>query len=58
MAQDGQHSNKALVEESFDRWREGVGGPFELLAADAEWKIVGSSRSSKTYHSRQEFLDR
>jgi uncharacterized protein len=57
MAQDVQHSNKALVEESFDRWRQGVGGPFELLAADAEWTIVGSSPLSKTYHSRQEFLD-
>ena len=50
-------SNKALVQASFDRWKSGTGGPFELLAADAEWTIVGSSPLSKTYHSKKEFLD-
>ena len=34
-----------------------TGGPFELLASDAEWTIVGSSPLSKTYHSKKEFLD-
>ena len=60
MAQDSiaQNNNKALVEASFDRWRSGTGGPFELLAPDAEWTIVGSSPLSKTYHSRKEFLDK
>ena len=52
-----QDSNKALVRASFDRWRTGTGGPFELLAPEAEWTIVGSSPLSKTYQSRQEFLD-
>jgi uncharacterized protein len=52
-----QESNKAVVQASFDRWRDGTGGPFELLAPEAEWTIVGSSPLSKTYHSRQEFLD-
>ncbi len=52
-----QDSNKALVQSSFDRWRNGTGGPFELLAPEAEWTIVGSSPLSKTYHSRQQFLD-
>jgi ketosteroid isomerase-like protein len=50
-------ANKALVLASFDRWRNGTGGPFELLAPDAEWTIVGSSPLSRTYGSRQEFLD-
>ena len=49
--------NKAIVQASFDRWRNGTGGPFELLVPDAEWTIVGSSPLSRTYHSRQEFLD-
>jgi ketosteroid isomerase-like protein len=49
--------NKALVQASFDRWKNGTGGPFELLAVDAEWTIVGSSPLSKTYHSKQAFLD-
>jgi len=35
--------NKALVQASFERWKIGTGGPFELLAPDAEWTIVGSS---------------
>jgi ketosteroid isomerase-like protein len=49
--------NKALVEASFDRWRAGSGSPFELLAEDADWTIVGSSPLSKTYPNRQAFLD-
>jgi uncharacterized protein len=52
-----EDSNKALVQASFDRWKSGTGGPFELLAPDAEWTIVGSSPLSKTYHSKKEFLD-
>ena len=52
-----QESNKALIQASFDGWRSGNGGPFELLVPEAEWTIVGSSPLSKTYHSRKEFLD-
>jgi ketosteroid isomerase-like protein len=52
-----QEANKALVRESFDHWRSGSGGPFELLAPEAEWTITGSSPLSKTYRSRQQFLD-
>ncbi|MGA8102196.1 MAG: hypothetical protein WB869_08585 [Candidatus Acidiferrales bacterium] len=53
-----QLDNKALVQASFERWKNGTGGPFGLLAPDAEWTIVGSSRLSKTYRSKQEFLDK
>ena len=52
-----EESNKTPVKASFDRWKNGTGGPFELLAADVEWTIVGTSPRSKTYHSKQEFLD-
>jgi ketosteroid isomerase-like protein len=52
-----QDSNKAIVRASFERWKNATGGPFELLNPDAEWTIVGSSPLSKTYRSRQEFLD-
>jgi ketosteroid isomerase-like protein len=52
-----EDSNKALVQTSFDRWKSGTGGPFELLAADAEWTIVGSSPLAKTYYSKTEFID-
>ena len=50
-------SNKALVQASFDRWREGTGSPFELLAPEADWTIVGSSPLSKTYPNKQAFLE-
>jgi uncharacterized protein len=59
MAQDAtlQHTNKALVRASFERWAQGTGSPFELLLPDAQWTIVGSSPLSKTYHGVQSFLD-
>ncbi|RBP11978.1 hypothetical protein DFR50_11585 [Roseiarcus fermentans] len=49
--------NRAIVQASFDRWRAGTGSPFELLAEEADWTIVGSSPLSKTYPNRQAFLD-
>ena len=50
-------NNKSLVQESFNRWRNGTGGPFELLVDDVEWTIVGSSPLAKTYRSKNEFID-
>jgi uncharacterized protein len=51
-----EDGNKALVQASFERWKSGTGGPFELLAPDVEWTIVGSSPLAKTYTSKQEFI--
>ena len=48
--------NKALVEDRFKAWRDGTGNPFELLASEATWTIVGRSAASKTYGSKEEFL--
>lgn len=56
-AKSTQENNKAIVAASFDRWRNGTGGPFELLVPEAEWTIVGSSPLSKTYQSKKEFID-
>ncbi len=49
--------NKQLVQAAFDAWRNGTGGVFDLLARDAKWTIVGNSPVSRTYDSRQEFMD-
>jgi hypothetical protein len=49
--------NKALVQASFDRWHAGTGSPVELLMPEADWTIVGSSPLSKTYPTRQAFLE-
>lgn len=54
---DIEARNKALMQASFDRWRDGTGSPFELLADDADWTIVGHSDASGTYPNREAFMD-
>jgi ketosteroid isomerase-like protein len=49
--------NRATVQAAFDQWRVGQGSPFDLLLPEAEWTIVGSSPLSKTYRSKQQFMD-
>ena len=51
-----RNRNKALVAERFQAWRDGTGNPFELLANEATWTIVGRSVASRTYSSKEEFL--
>jgi uncharacterized protein len=48
--------NRALVEASFALWRDGTGSPYDLLAEDVNWTIVGRSDASKTYSSRDAFM--
>jgi uncharacterized protein len=54
---DLEGRNKQAVQAGFDAWRKGTGGVFDLLAPDAKWTITGNSPVSRTYMSRQEFLD-
>jgi uncharacterized protein len=53
---DAEARNKALVTASFDAWAAGTGSPFDLLADNATWTIVGNSVVSKTYGSREAFM--
>lgn len=53
---DRQMSNTALVRAAFDAWGAGTGSPYDLLAEDATWTIVGNSMASKAYGSRAAFL--
>jgi ketosteroid isomerase-like protein len=55
-AQDVEARNKAIVEASFDAWHDGTGSPYDLLADDATWTIVGRSLASKTYEGREAFM--
>lgn len=48
--------NTQLVEASFKAWSDGTGSPFDLLADDARWTIVGRSAAAKTYESREAFM--
>jgi ketosteroid isomerase-like protein len=54
---DLETRNKQTVQAEFDAWRNGTGSPFDLLAADAKWTIVGNAPVSRTYNSKQEFMD-
>jgi ketosteroid isomerase-like protein len=56
-AQGTEASHKMIIQAGFDAWRNGTGSPFDLLAPDAKWTIVGNAPVSRTYSSRQEFLD-
>src|SRR5262245_12507828 len=49
-------ANKALVEQAMQAWGAGTGSPYDLLADDASWTIVGNAAASRTYASREEFL--
>jgi ketosteroid isomerase-like protein len=49
--------NKEAIQVAFDAWRDGTGNIFDLLTPDARWTIVGNASVSRTYTSRQEFLD-
>ncbi|HEU4506753.1 MAG TPA: nuclear transport factor 2 family protein [Pyrinomonadaceae bacterium] len=48
--------NKEIVLASFEAWKAGTGSPYQLLADDAQWTIVGHSLASKTYGSREAFM--
>lgn len=54
---DVEAMNRKVIEAGFDAWRNGTGSVFDLLAPDAKWTIVGNAPVSRTYTSRQEFLD-
>jgi len=52
-----QERNKEAVGKAFESWRGGTGNVFDLLEPDATWTIVGNAPVSRTYGSKQEFLD-
>jgi len=54
-ASDSEH-NKSLIRDAFDRWRNGQGSVFDLLAPEAHWTIAGTSLAAGEYRSREEFL--
>jgi ketosteroid isomerase-like protein len=53
---DVEARNRQAIAASFEAWRTGKGGPFELLAEDASWTVVGRSAASGTYSSREAFM--
>lgn len=55
-ASDQEERNRALIADRFEAWRTGSGSPYELLADDAVWTIVGNSAASRSYPSKEAFL--
>jgi uncharacterized protein len=50
--------NKKLVQDAFAAWVRGENNAvFNLLADDVHWTVIGSTPVSRTYMSKQEFLD-
>lgn len=49
--------NKELAEAGFAAWSAGTGSPYDLLADDAVWTIVGNSVASKAYNGRAAFIE-
>ena len=49
--------NIAVTKAAFAAWRDGTGSPYDLLAEDMSWTIVGRSEASRTYPSRVAFID-
>ncbi|MGO9707462.1 MAG: nuclear transport factor 2 family protein [Polyangiaceae bacterium] len=49
--------NLELIAGAFEKWKRGTGGPFDLLAPEAQWTIVGNSSVSKTYPNKKAFMD-
>lgn len=52
-----ESSNKERVRTAFQAWSDGTGGPFALLADDAQWTIVGRSLASRTYPDKAAFMN-
>lgn len=51
-----EEHNRTLIARSFDAWREGTGGPYDLLADRVNWTITGNSLAARTYPSREAFM--
>jgi ketosteroid isomerase-like protein len=48
--------NLERTEKAFRDWQDGTGYITDLLAEDLRWTIVGRSRSSRTYTSKEAFV--
>src|ERR1700675_2636056 len=50
--------NKKLIQDAFAAWARGDGNAFfNLLAPDVRWTVIGSTPLSRTYDSRDAFVE-
>ena len=53
----GAAENKKMVQDMMAAWARGQGGFLDLLADDVHWTVIGSTAVSRTYTSKQAFID-
>ncbi len=50
--------NKKLIQDAFTAWARGDGSAFfNLLAEDVRWTVIGNTPVSRTYTSRDAFVE-
>ena len=50
-------NNRELVTQAFAAWSNGTDYVTSIFAEDMTWEIVGHSAASRSYASKQEFID-
>jgi ketosteroid isomerase-like protein len=50
-------TNREIIRQAFDAWRQGTGAITDVFAPDMVWRIEGHSAASKEYRSKQQFID-
>lgn len=51
-----EETNRAIVQKGFDAWAAGTGSPYDYLADNARWTIVGNNVAARTYPSKEAFM--
>jgi ketosteroid isomerase-like protein len=54
---DEVEANRRTIRDAFEAWKDGVGNITDIYAQDMRWRIEGHSVMSKTYESKQQFLN-
>jgi uncharacterized protein len=50
-------TNRRIATDAFDAWRHGTSPITSIFAPEMTWTIAGRSLASRSYASRQEFID-
>ncbi|UXA17705.1 nuclear transport factor 2 family protein [Mycobacterium sp. SMC-4] len=56
MTDSDKSRNASTVRAAFDAWAAGSGSPYDLLADDVTWEIMGNCAASRVYHGKEDFL--
>jgi uncharacterized protein len=54
---DPEESNRQVIRDAFEAWRDGTRAITDVFAPDMVWRIEGHSLASREYRNTQEFVD-